>query len=301
MSDHSVNYSVTSPHPDSVEIIVDNHPSAAIFNDNAPMSPNTVLTTLAAHDEVPTESLHEIVTGLVATIRLRELAWEADRTAMRARINHTKDCLEAAMEAREDQDFDFNEAGVPTDFIRNNNRVPSFQIPIGEGLSLPAEFIKRDEDNKTKVWGVTGRFGKGEPAYAHELFARPIEDPSFPAEPMRPWFLRLLQGSTTSYTHLREAANELGDWGLAADIARFRQCEDQLRELNATIHSLRAEADLTETLQDACRIRLGAANAHGRLARLESVCHGKDCRFPIRGDFAVRPTSYRTRGRGRPL
>jgi len=301
MSDHSINYSVTSPRPDSVEIVDDNHPSAIIFNDNAPMSPNTILATLAAHNEVPTESLREIITGLVATIKFRELAWEADRTAMRARINHAEDRFEAAMEAREDQDFDFDEKGIPTDFIRNNNRVPSFQIPIGEGLSLPAEFIKRDEDTKTKVWGVTGRFGKGEPAYAHEIFARPVEDPSFPAEPMRPWFLRLLQGSTASYTHLREAADDLGDWGLTANITRFRQCEDQLRELNATIHSLRAEADLTETLQEACRNHLATANAHGCLARLESVCHGKDCRFPIRGDFAVRPTSYRSHGRGRPL
>src|SRR5712671_2848114 len=149
MSDHSINYSVTSPRPDSVEIVA-NNPSAIIFNDNAPLSPNTVLATLAAHDEVPTESLREIITGLVATIKLRELAWEADRTAMRARINHAEDRLEAAMEAREDQDFDFDEAGVPTDFIRNNNRIPNFQIPIGEGISLPAEFIKRDEDNKTK-------------------------------------------------------------------------------------------------------------------------------------------------------
>jgi len=292
MSDHSLNYSIMSPCPDSVEIVVDTHPSAAIFNDNAPMSPNTVLATLAAHDEVPTESLREIITGLITTIKLRKLAWEADCTAMRARINHAEDHLESAMEAREEQDFDFDEAGVPTDFIHNNNRVPSFQIPIGEGLSLPAEFVKRDEDNRTKVWGVTGHFGKGEPVYAHELFARPVEDPSFPTEPMRPWFLCLLQGSTASYTHLREAADELGDWGLAADIARFRQCEDQLRELNTTIHSLCAEADLTETLQDACCIRLGAANAHGRLARLESICHGKDCRFPIRGDFTIRPTSY---------
>src|SRR5712672_2570423 len=266
MSNASLNYSVTSPRPDSVEIVVNNHPSAAIFNDNAPLSPNTVLATLAAHDQVPTESLREIITGLVATIKLRELAWEADRTAMRARINHAEDHLETAMEAREDQDFDSDKACVPTDFIRNNNRVPSFQIPIGEGLSLPAEFVKRDEDNRTKVWGVTGRFGKGEPAYAHEIFARPVEDPSFPVEPMRPWFLRLLQGSTASYTHLREAADDLGDWGLAADVVRYRQCEDQLRELNTTIHSLCAQANLTETLQDACRICLGAANTHGRLA-----------------------------------
>ena len=97
MSDHSVNYSVTSPHPDSVEIVHDAHPSAAIFNDNAPMSPNTVLATLATHNEVPTESLREIITGLVTTIKLRELAWEADRTAMRARINHAEDRLDVTL------------------------------------------------------------------------------------------------------------------------------------------------------------------------------------------------------------
>jgi len=73
--------------------------------------------------------------------------------------------------------------------------------------------------------GVTGRFGKGEPAYAHEIFARPVGDPSLPTEPMRPWFLRLLQGSTASYAHLQEAADDLGTGGsqptsLASDNAK---------------------------------------------------------------------------------
>jgi len=86
--------------------------------------------TLAAHDEVPTESLREIITGLVTTIKLHELAWEADRTAMRARVNHTEDCLESALEAHEGQDFDFDEAGVPTDFIHNNNRVVTAKIRV---------------------------------------------------------------------------------------------------------------------------------------------------------------------------
>ena len=57
MSDHSVNYSISSPHPDSIEVVTDIHPSAIILSENAPMSPNTVLATLAAHSEVPTESL----------------------------------------------------------------------------------------------------------------------------------------------------------------------------------------------------------------------------------------------------
>jgi len=303
MSDHSLNYSVTSPRNGSppARTAEEYHPSAIILNENAPMSPNTVLTTLAAHEDVPTETLREIITGLVATIKIREVAWEADRTAMRARINYAEDRLDVAMQARDDPDFDFDQAGVPTDFVRNNNRVPTFQIPIGEGLYLPAEFIKRDEDDRKKVWGVTGRFGVGEPAYAHELFARPVEHTGTPHEPLCPWFLRLLQGSTANYAHLRDAAEELGDWGLAADITRYREYEDQVRDLNATIHSLRAEAELTETLLDSCRHHLSAANAHQRFACLESVCHGKDCRFPLRRDFAVRPTNSRGSGRGRPV
>jgi len=302
MSDHSLNYSVTSPRAGSpaVNVAAEYHPSAIILNENAPMSPNTVLTTLAAHDEVPTETLREIITGLVATIKIREVAWEADRTAMRACINYAEDRLDVAMQAREEPDFDLDSTNVPADFIRNNNRVPTFQIPIGEGLYLPAEYIKRDEDDRKKVWGVTGRFGTGEPAYAHDLFARPVEQPETPNEPLRPWFLRLLQGSSTNYAHLRDAIEELEDWGLAADITRYREYEDQVRDLNATIHSLRAEADLTETLLDSCRHRLSAANADKRLARLEAVCHGKDCRFPLRRSFAIRPSNSRGTGRGRP-
>jgi len=184
MSDHSINYSVTSPCPDSVKIIADFHPSAIVLNKNTPMSPNTTLATLTAYSEVPTKSLREIITGLVATIKLRKLTWEADRTAMHTCINHTEDHLEAAMEARKDQDFDFDKTSVPADFIRNNNRVPAFQIPIGEGLSLPAKFVKRDKDNRKKVWGVTGHFGKGEPTYAHELFASPFKDAGNPVKPM---------------------------------------------------------------------------------------------------------------------
>src|SRR5712672_1739564 len=176
------------------------HPSATILNENAPMSPNTILSTLAAHDEVPTETLREIITGLVTTIKIRKVAWEADRTAMRAHINYAEDHLDVALQAREDPDFDFDHAGVPNDFVCNNNRVPTFQIPIGEGLYLPAEFIKRDEDDRKKVWGVTGRFGTGEPAYAHKLYAHAVEKPETPTEPLCPWFLRLLQGSTANYS-----------------------------------------------------------------------------------------------------
>jgi len=79
MSDFSVDFSVRSPDEGSITVNANEyHPAAIVTTENAPISPNTVLATLAAHDNVPTESLHEIITGLVATIKIREVAWEAN-------------------------------------------------------------------------------------------------------------------------------------------------------------------------------------------------------------------------------
>src|SRR5712672_2379870 len=159
MSDISISYLVNSPVEASPTINANEyHPAAIVTSENAPISPNTVLATLAAHDDVPTESLREIITGLVATINLREMAWEADRVAMHARINHAEDRLEAAMEEHED-DPEFEFGSIPAGFECNKDCVPHFDIPVGDGMFLPAAFIQQDTNTYKKVWGVMGRFG----------------------------------------------------------------------------------------------------------------------------------------------
>src|SRR5712671_4988400 len=281
MSDISISYSVHSPVEASPTINADEyHPAAIVTSENAPISPNTVLAMLAAHDDVPTESLREIIMGLVATIKLREMAWEADHAAMRARINHAEDRLEAAMEERKD-DPEYKYGSIPQGFKRNKDRVPNFNIPVGDGMFLPTAFIRRDESTYKKVWGVTGQFGKEEPQYAVEIFASPANDPGIPTEPLRQWFLQLLQGRTSNYEFLRNAAINLGDWGVTADITRYHEYEDQLRELNASISAMHSKAEALDVLQESCRNRLAAANVLRRLARLEGACQGRDCRFPI--------------------
>jgi len=76
----------------------------------------------------------------MATIKLRKMAWEADRVAMRAHINHAEDRLEAAMEERED-DPEYKYRSIPQGFERNKDRVPNFDIPVGDGMFLPTVFI----------------------------------------------------------------------------------------------------------------------------------------------------------------
>jgi len=296
MSDISINYSVHSPVETSPAINADEyHPAAIVTSENAPISPNTVLATLAAHNDVPTESLREIITGLVATIKLRKMAWEADRVAMRACINHAEDRLEAAMEEREDEPK-YEYGSIPTGFERNKDRVPNFDIPVGDGMFLPTAFIWRDESTYKKVWGVTGQFGKEEPQYAIEIFASPINNLGIPTEPIRQWFLRLLQGCTSNYEFLCDAAINLGDWGVTADITRYREYEDQLREINASISAMRSEAEALDVLQESCRNHLTAANVSQCLARLEGACQGRDCHFPIMRDATVQPSNRRGHG-----
>ena len=146
------------------------------------------------------------------------------------------------------------------------------------------------------MWGVTGRFGKEEPQYAVEIFANPANNPGIPTEPLHLWLICLLQGCTLNYEFLRDAAIDLDDWGITADITRYREYEDQLCELNASILAMRMEPEALEVLQESCRNHLSAANVSCCLARLEGACQGHDCRFPIIQDATVPPTNCRGRG-----
>jgi len=301
MLDISISYSINSPVKWSPTINAEEyHPAAIVTSENAPISPNTVLATLAAHDDVPTESLCEIITSLVATIKLREMAWEANHTTMRTCINHTEDQLEAAMEERKD-DPDYEYGSVPINFKKNNGHVPNFNIPVGDGMFLPATFICRDNNTYKKVWGVMGRFGKDEPQYAVEIFVNPANDSGIPTEPLRLWFVRLLQGRTLNYEFLCDAAIDLGDWGITTDITCYHEYEDQLCKINTSIAAMCAEAEALNVLQELCRNQLMAANASQCLTRLEGACQGRDCRFPIVQDAAIQPSNRRGRGRGCPL
>jgi len=252
MSDISISYLVHSPIEASPTINAkEYHLATIVTSKNAPISPNTVLATLAAHDDVPTESLHEIITGLVATIKLHKMAWEADHVAMRARINHAEDRLEAVMEERKDNPkFEFG--SIPIDFEHNEGHIPHFDIPVGDGMSLPTAFIHRNKNTYKKVWGVTGQFGKDEPQYAVEIFANPANNSGIPTELLRLWFVRLLQGHTSNYKFLRDAAIDLGDWGITANITRYCEYEDQLHELNTSISAMRAKAKALDVLQESC-------------------------------------------------
>src|SRR5712671_4265761 len=214
-------------------------------------------------------------------------------------VNHAEDRLEAAMEEREEE-HEFEFGPVPTGFEPNQERLPHFNIPVGAGLCLPAAFIRCNTLTYKKAWGVTGRFGRDEPQYAFEIFANPVNNVGAPSTPLHLWFIRLLQGRTSNYKFVCNAAIDLGDWGLIADITRYWEYEDQLRKINASISAMCAEAEALDALQESCRNRLAATKASSCLARIESTCQGKDCRFAMKRDDTILPSNRRNHGRGHP-
>jgi len=87
-------------------------------------------------------------------------------------------------------------------------------------------------------------------------------------------------------------AIDLSDWGIIADITQYREYEDQVRELNASICAMCTEAEALNTLQEACRNCLVAANVSRHLAQLEGACQGRDCHFPIIRDATIQPSNH---------
>ena len=90
-------------------------------------------------------------------------------------------------------------------------------------------------------------------------------------EPLPLWLLDLLQGSETTFRLVLHASQATRDWGLPADIARYRSTTDRINELYAAHEGiLDSLASCRESL-DLIAGRLGGAKAPSRLAHLQYI------------------------------
>jgi hypothetical protein len=188
------------------------------------LSPNTVLTTLTANQDIPHDSLCDIAVGLCATVNMANLSHQSETTTLHNRIDKLQDQVNTERErckALEDEtsNNDFDYGPLPFGFIRNKGRAPDFDIPVGGGNYLPVAFICHSPDNPHMVYRVTGRFGEDEPQYTHELFATPSLTDNSPVHPLPNWFVMYLHGRSGEYTTLFEAVRTLHPWGIVAEIA----------------------------------------------------------------------------------
>jgi hypothetical protein len=123
---------------------------------------------------------------------------------------------------------------TPRGFIANGGQLPHFTVPH-QGLKAQARFIRVCPSDPTAAQGTMGR--PQDPIYSLPLYATtyrtPVDDDSYPQEPLPEWFRDLMHATEPSFRTLIQGARILEDWGVTADITRYRATSERLRDLAA--------------------------------------------------------------------
>ena len=228
-----------------------------------PMSPSTVATTLAAHPDLNADILRAITKGLLATIARRDAQENIE-------IRRLKEQIAGLHNRVEHYENIFERA--PNRYIKNDGRVTHFFIPLGDGVFKPAKWIKKLEDGR--VAGFDADQGPNESPYVINLYAQADtvgHGEENPIEPFPAWFHALLIGPASNFMHLQRDIGDLDDWGLAREIARFRELDQEAAELAARVEVLHEELNATRDARTMSEKRLVLARASQKAAQLENL------------------------------
>ena len=239
-----------------------------------PMSPCSAGGILQNPEALHLNTITANANGLLSTCRKRNRKYAQDTDEYRRQIQTLE--REVAY-LRRDIELGVREAPdgldrAPEGYIPNDERYPSLVVPAGNGLYRPAKWIKRLDDGRVAMLGSA--FGPEDEPHITEIFASPAPSHMRPLEPMPLWFRQLLSGPGALFSQLRVEATDLDDWGILADIVRFRQHDDELGSLYARIDHLQNALDATKYARGLAQSRLEAAQVHKRLDYLEGHAGG---------------------------
>src|SRR6266403_280537 len=205
------------------------------------------LLTPAPHAPVPagpaTAENHLLALGQMSPRSVRA-AQEADHKKKLDDREETIEFLEARLVGYIDT---FSQP--PTGYVENGH-LPTFTIPVGGGLSNPAKWVKKLDDGR--VAGYTAEDGPHDLPHVCEIYASP-KYTADPAEPMPHWIHETLQGSAAGYAAFLDAVKAMDDWGLEADIMRFRVLDERVIAYKAQLDCTHGELKSTIIARDQCR------------------------------------------------
>src|SRR6266478_2902917 len=244
------------------------------------MSPRSVRAAIASHD-LPADTYRSIINGLVITSEAHTHHYSQDLAAQEA--DHKK-----KLDDREET-IKFLEAWLvgyidtfsqpPTGYVENG-RLPTFTIPVGGGLSNPAKWVKKLDDGR--VAGYTAEDGPHDLPHVCEIYASP-KYTADPAEPLPHWIHETLQGSAPGYAAFLNAVKATDDWGLEANVMRFRTLDKRVLAYKAQLDRTHGELKSTIITRDQCCGRLECA------CLAEQVSH-------LAGEPQRMPTNAQVRG-----
>jgi hypothetical protein len=158
----------------------------------APLSPCSTASLLAANTHIPEETMRQITAGLLRTIEERESTHNTKIWELREKLLRLEELVG-------DEDSD----EPPEGYIRNNGKIPNFDIPMDNGLYLPARFIKLHSRDYTKAFGLTGKELSTEAPYSMEIYASPDIRLNEIPKLLPLWVQTIIEGRTATFEALR--------------------------------------------------------------------------------------------------
>jgi hypothetical protein len=183
-------------------------------------------------------------------------------------------------------------------FIENCGRIPHFRIPIADGQrEMQARFVRQCVADPSCVEGTMR--GADDPIYIMELVVQARYNLDVEPTPLSDWFTNLLAPGTKVWANVLRATCDTDDWGLAADLARFRATSEQLATFDTTIRGLENSREATVDRLTAVSAHLACAQADQRLASLRALIDASGVICPYAPSWATHGRA--SNGRGRPF
>jgi hypothetical protein len=237
-------------------------PPITTFFNRGPLSPRTVAAALEGYPGLDASTLRVICSGLVSTLESRTEQYLTTTNTLNAQIEGL---------ASRVQEYENTFEAAPEGYVENVH-FPNLRIPVGNGLYRPVKWVKQGEDGFMYCHTAEdGPRGSNSQPYLIPVYASPITSTDEPIEPFPNWMRAILHGPSAPYLNLLESAKTLDDWGVAADLARYRRCDEELMLIENKIRTLEVERVAMEYNRTIIAARLEASRAAESLAFLEGL------------------------------
>ena len=203
-------------------------------------------------------TLHGIAESLVLTIRKQEVLHQSIVTTL-------ENCIKGLEER----------VGYYTDTFdrcpegyKAIDCYPGLSVPIGNGLSREVKWVKRVDPQTVSCY--TAEDEPSSTPHILKVYAQPIITTD-PVEPLSAWFRHTITTPSTAFHTLCQAAHDLNNWGVEADLNRYHALKDTLCQSLAEAKKHQANADRYRITKGLCEARLEAACATSSLAYMEGL------------------------------
>ena len=232
-------------------------PSRHTLADN-PISPRSAANILDSGTYLDPNTLQGIAKALLKTIKQREDNHMAEVRELNARINRLEDLVKTHTDTFQ---------RCPEGYVLNT-KYPGLTINIGNGLQREVKWVKHLEQGTMACF--TEDDGPGNTPHIVKIYAQPCTSAE-PIEPLPIWLESILLGPSAAFNTLAEAARELDDWGIHADLLRFQELDASWQEAEGEERKWEACANAFALAKNLCKSRLEAAHCAYQLGAFENL------------------------------